>query len=157
MFTVQMVDYNWYNEEEYRLFMWRKYKKENKTDLCFQVLQLLVSTRNWKSLGRWRLLPPLPWDLSCSMISPAPQVCTIWAVTTPFLFIFPQWTRICLNIHMFHNFARPNTEALNFLWKGIKKFVHLCVPLNCCNREVKSILCITVLWTILTRYMEINY
>ena len=41
-----MVDYNWYNEEEYRLFMWRKYKKENKTDSCFQVLHLLA-------LGPW--------------------------------------------------------------------------------------------------------
>ena len=29
MFTVQMIDYKWDNEEGLQLFMWQKYKKEN--------------------------------------------------------------------------------------------------------------------------------
>ena len=42
---------------------------------------------------------------------PGAQDCTMWAVTTHFLFILPQLTTIWLNITMFQNFARPSPRG----------------------------------------------
>ena len=41
-------------------------------------------------------------------IFPGAQLCTMWDVSTLFLFVEPQWTKIWLNITMFQNFAHPN-------------------------------------------------
>ena len=59
MFTVQMVDYNWYNEEEYQLFMWRKYKKGKQDRFVFPSLtfigvdQILVSVYSKSRRHYW--------------------------------------------------------------------------------------------------------
>ena len=43
---------------------------------------------------------------------PGAQVCTMWVVTTHFLFILPQLTTIWLNITMVQNFARPTIPSI---------------------------------------------
>ena len=50
---------------------------------------------------------------------PGAQVCTMWAVTTHFLFILPQLTTIWLNITMFQNFAQPTAEIMTNYWNFI--------------------------------------
>ena len=51
---------------------------------------------------------------------PGAQDCTMWAVTTHFLFILPQLTTIWLNITMVQNFARPNLQIHKNKFKYLK-------------------------------------